>query len=354
MDKIDVDVAIVGGGIAGLWIANLLLRRGIDVALCEGDAVGGGQTGAAQGIIHSGAKYALDGAATSTAQAIAPMAARWRRCLSGRGEIDLRGLPLLAPHCHLWVPNAPHERPTTAFSAASRAGAELVAPRDYPAPFKPGAGTLLRLTDFVVDVPALCQRLAQPLGERLVKMRVQAGDVAVAGGNVEALRNDASAVRARRFVFAAGTGNAALAAAAGCPVPMQRRPLQQVIARGPGPVPIFVHCLADGMAQPALTITTHANRHIIGGGLAEAGATRSKRAQVAAARRALCAALPALDWRERRFDTLRIDRAEPAQAQGARPHQAFVVARGNCLTVWPVKLTFAPLLGDMALRALAA
>ena len=64
MDKIDVDVAIVGGGIAGLWIANLLLRRGINVALCEADAVGGSQTGAAQGIIHSGAKYALDRAAT--------------------------------------------------------------------------------------------------------------------------------------------------------------------------------------------------------------------------------------------------------------------------------------------------
>lgn len=354
MDKIDVDVAIVGGGIAGLWVANLLLRRGTDVALCEADAVGGGQTGAAQGIIHSGAKYALDGAATSAAQAIAPMAARWRSCLSGRGELDLRGLPLLAPHCHLWVPDAPHERLPAVLSAASRAGAEPVASLDYPAPFEPGAGTLLRLTDFVVDVPALCQRLAQPLGERLVKMRVQAGDVAVAGGNVEALRNDASEVRARRFVFAAGTGNAALAAAAGCPVPMQRRPLQQVIARGPGPMPIFAHCLADGMTQPALTITTHDDRHIIGGGLAEAGATRSKRAQVAAAQRALCAALPALNWQERRFDTLRIDRAEPAQAQGARPHQAFVAAHGNCLTVWPVKLTFAPLLGDMALRALAA
>ena len=350
MDNIDVDVAIVGGGIAGLWIANLLLRRGIDVALCEADAVGGGQTGAAQGIIHSGAKYALDGGATSTAQAIAPMAARWRRCLSGRGEIDLRGLPLLAPHCHLWAPKGL----PAVFSKVPWAGAEPVPPRDYPAPFDPGTGTLLRLTDFVVDVPALCQRLAQPLGERLVKMRVQAGDVVVARGKVQALRNDAATVRARRFVFAAGTGNAALAAAAGCSVPMQRRPLQQVIAHGPAPVPIFAHCLAEGMAQPALTITTHDNRHIIGGGLADAGATRSKRAQVAAAQRTLCAALPALDWQERRFDTLRIDRAEPAQAQGARPQQAFVAAHGNCLTVWPVKLTFAPLLGDMALRALTA
>ena len=354
MERIDVDVAIVGGGIAGLWIANLLLRRGIDVALCEGGAVGSGQTGAAQGIIHGGAKYALHDTATPAAQAIAPMAARWRHCLSGGGEVDLRGLPLLAPHCHLWVPKGLHGRLAGGFSAASWDGAEPVAPRDYPAPFEPGAGILLRLMDFVVDVPALCQRLAGPLGERLVKMHVQARDVVATGGKVEALRNDARAVRARRFVFAAGAGNAALAAAAGSPTPMQRRPLQQVFACGPDPVPIFAHCLVDGMAQPALTITTHDDRHAIGGGLAEAGATRSKRAQVAAALRSLRTALPALDWGERRFDTLRINRAEPAQAQGARPDQAFVTAHGNCLTVWPVKLTLAPQLGDMALKALAA
>lgn len=353
MEQIDVDVAIVGGGIAGLWIANLLLQRGTDVALCEGGAVGSGQTGAAQGIIHGGAKYALGGAATPAAQAIAPMAARWRRCFDGHGEIDLRGVPLLAPHCHLWVPKGLHGAVAAVRSAASWAGTEPVASRDYPVPFEPGTGTLVRLTDFVVDVPALCRRLVLPLGERLVKMRVQAHDVVMAGGRVEALRNDTSAVRARRFVFAAGAGNAALAAATGCPTPMQRRPLHQVFANGPSPVPIFAHCLAAGMAQPALTITTHHDRHNIGGGLAEGGATRSKDTQVTAAQDALCAALPALDWRERRFDTLRIDRAEPAQMQRARPDQAFVAAHGNCLTVWPVKLTLTPQLGDMALKALA-
>ena len=160
-------------------------------------------------------------------------------------------------------------------------------------------------------------------------------------------------MRARRFVFAAGTGNEALAAATGHPLPTQRRPLQQVIAQRPDPAPIFAHCL-DGGARPALTITTHGGCHVIGGALAEAGATRSQHEQVAAAQRALSRALPAVDWRRQRYETLRIDRAEPRAAHGRRPDRAAAVTHCNVLTVWPVKLTLAPQLGDLALKALAA
>ena len=354
MDRIDVEVAIVGGGIAGLWIANLLLRRGIEVALCEGGAGGLSQTSAAQGIIHSGVKYALEGAATPASQAIAPMAARWRQCLAGRGEIDLRGVPVLAPHYHLWARGGLGTKLAAALAKQPWAGAEQVAAEDYPAPFERGDGTLFRLQDFALDVPALCRRLATPLGERLLKVRVEPRHVAVAGAKVSALRLDALEVRARRFVFAAGAGNEALAAAAGHPTPMQRRPLQQVFAHGPSPAPIFAHCLTADAPQPALTIATVGGCDAIGGALAEAGAARSEGEQVAAAQQALQTALPGLDWRRRRFDTLRIDRAEPAQADGRRPQQAFAAIGGNCLTVWPVKLTLAPQLGDMALKALGA
>jgi len=33
--NLSCDVAIVGGGIAGLWLMNLLRARGYDVLLCE-------------------------------------------------------------------------------------------------------------------------------------------------------------------------------------------------------------------------------------------------------------------------------------------------------------------------------
>ena len=350
MDRTDVEVAIVGGGIAGLWIANLLLGRGVEVALCD-DGQRPSQTGAAQGIIHTGAKYALDGA-LGAARAIAPMAARWRRCLHGHGEIDLRGVPVLAPNCHLWVPGAPAAGAVAALAKDAHA-IEAVRPADHPAPFAGAPGTLLRLRDFVIDVPALCRRLALPLAGRCLKMPVAAQHIVMAHGAVRALRDEAKEVRARRFVFAAGAGNGALAAATGHSIPTQRRPLQQVIARHPDPAPIFAHCL-DGGARPALTITTHDGCHVIGGAVAEVGATRSQPEQVAAAQRALAQALPGVDWRRHRYETLHIDRAEPRAAHGRRPDRASAVAHGNVLTVWPVKLTLAPQLGDLALKALAA
>ena len=63
MRTIRVDVAVAGGGIAGLWIANLLLLRGFDVALCDPGRAAGVQTRASQGLIHG---------ASSTRSAAAP------------------------------------------------------------------------------------------------------------------------------------------------------------------------------------------------------------------------------------------------------------------------------------------
>ncbi|HCC44093.1 MAG TPA: FAD-binding oxidoreductase, partial [Gammaproteobacteria bacterium] len=52
-----IDIAILGGGIAGLWLLNLLVSRGYSVVLLEKEALGAGQTIASQGMIHGGVKY---------------------------------------------------------------------------------------------------------------------------------------------------------------------------------------------------------------------------------------------------------------------------------------------------------
>ena len=355
MEKVEVDVAIVGAGVAGLWIANLLLQRGIDVAVCEGNELGGGQTGVSQGIIHGGLKYALHGADTPTSRALAAMPARWRRCLSGEGEIDLRGLEVPSNHMHLWGRSTLSGQLATFLGGKLQSGrVRKVAPSDYPPPFRGHSGSLYRLDDFAIDAEALCWRLAAPLQSRLVRMQVRPQDVARRGDAVLALRNDAVAVRARRFVFAAGAGNAALAQAGGFCAPMQRRPLQQVLVRGPGLHPVFAHCLTGAASAPALTVTTRDGGYVLGGRLADAGAVRSKAEQVAAARRALQQCFPWGDWQARCLETLRVDRAEPAQHGARRPDGAHLAAHGNALVAWPVKLALAPALGDMALQALSA
>ena len=78
-DSVQLDAILAGGGIAGLWLTNLLHARGYRVALLEADTVGGAQTLASQGMIHGGIKYALGGSLTGASEAIATMPGRWRR-----------------------------------------------------------------------------------------------------------------------------------------------------------------------------------------------------------------------------------------------------------------------------------
>jgi glycerol-3-phosphate dehydrogenase len=59
-----LDLLIVGGGAAGLWILDTLFWRGARAVLLENDCLGSGQTISAQGIIHGGLKYTLQGSLT--------------------------------------------------------------------------------------------------------------------------------------------------------------------------------------------------------------------------------------------------------------------------------------------------
>src|SRR5262245_41436193 len=93
----EVDVAVIGGGVAGLWCAAALGAAGYSCVLVERQALGAGQTIASQGIIHGGVKYALAGAASRASRAIAQMPETWRACLAGEGTMDLRGVRVLSP-----------------------------------------------------------------------------------------------------------------------------------------------------------------------------------------------------------------------------------------------------------------
>lgn len=72
-NQINVDIVIIGGGIAGLWLLNRLSNSGYNALLFEQDKLGGGQSIASQGMIHGGIKYALGGMLTGSSEAIADM-----------------------------------------------------------------------------------------------------------------------------------------------------------------------------------------------------------------------------------------------------------------------------------------
>ncbi|HAI12838.1 MAG TPA: hypothetical protein DCM28_14110, partial [Phycisphaerales bacterium] len=58
-NPIDMDVVVIGGGVAGLWLLDALHRKGYRCVLLEAHQLGSGQTVASQGILHGGMKYTL-------------------------------------------------------------------------------------------------------------------------------------------------------------------------------------------------------------------------------------------------------------------------------------------------------
>src|SRR5688572_14403163 len=100
----DADIIIYGGGIAGLWTLNLLKNLGYDVLLVEPRAVGGIQTIASQGIIHSGLKYVLGGKINPLARAISTMPEVWKSALRGEGPLDLSKAIIAADSQQLLIP----------------------------------------------------------------------------------------------------------------------------------------------------------------------------------------------------------------------------------------------------------
>lgn len=352
-----VDVAIIGGGIAGLWLLARLRKKGYGALLIESERLGAGQTICAQGIIHGGAKYSLRGSVGESAKMVAEMPALWRRCLNGEGEIDLRGA-LLAEHQYLLATRSPSSRLVAFFASKllrgrmERVGG--IGTSDYPPALRHAAfhGAAYRLDEPIVDVASVLAMLADRHQDAIV---LSDGPAVPSGDGAITLRypgRPALIVRPACTVFAAGAGNASLPWAA-----LQLRPLHMVLVRGLGlPGSLFGHFVGNSDV-PRLTVTTHcdANGHLVwylGGGLAEEGVKRDRPEQIRAARRELATLLPQVDWSRTQFATFAVKRAEAWQSSGARPPGPVVCRDGRMIAAWPTKLTMAPLLADQIERTL--
>jgi glycerol-3-phosphate dehydrogenase len=366
--SLEVDIAIVGGGIGGLWLLNRLRARGCNAVLLEAEALGSGQSVNSQGMIHGGIKYALGGVLTGSSEAIADMPEHWRRCLRGEGDVDLRGANVLSDHFYLWSTESLGSRLTSFFaSKLTRGRVEAVRGGDRHPVFQHAdfRGNLYKLVDMVLDVPSVIRTLADHCRGRIY--RADSADYAFArraDGAIDTLTftaHDASVcIRARQFVFSAGAGNEALLRRLGCDKPaMQRRPLHQALIKHDYPHPLYAHCTGAN-PSPRLTISSHRARDgkwvwYLGGDLATAGVALDSAALIEQGRRELRALLPWIDFGASTWATLRVDRAEPRQPGLVKPDQAFAAVAAGCanaIIAWPTKLTLAPNMADAVERLL--
>lgn len=360
------DIVIFGGGVAGLWLLNRLRKSGLSVILFDSGPLGGGQTHKAQGIIHGGLKYALQGVLTKDASAMAGIPTIWRQCLQGKGEIDLSGVPVLSGQHYLWAPNKFTSKLTGFFaSSALTSKVEVLSKQNYPAIFQNAAfkGEVYSLDEIVIDVSMLIRELVkenqdavykiEPLCDEELKFddtgKLCSATVYLAGSAIE--------VEAQQFIFTAGTGNEVIIKKLkNREIAMQRRPLHMVLAKIPFDYTLYAHCLGLG-PRPRVTITTHHAQDgstiwYLGGQLAEDGIKRSSAEQIKAARDELSALFPWLDFQSTEFATFIVDRAEPKQKGMLKPETSYTKVIENMLVAWPTKLALAPKLAEEIMQYL--
>ena len=359
----NVDVLIVGGGIAGLWLLAELRAAGVN-ALLATDELGKGQTIASQGIIHGGTKYALTGKLTGATLAIGDMPRIWRSALNGEGAVDLKRVNILTESQLLWTSGGIGSRLTGFFaSKAMKSRMEAVPNHAYPELFQTDAfhGGLYRLDEPVLDVPSLLTALREQLAEALMQVDVARSRLRLRDGKYyyEAVLPDSTVVdvMAQQIVLTAGAGNEALLASTAISQRMQRRPLQMVMMRGDMPM-VYAHAL--GMSdKPRATITSHQDSQgktvwYIGGQPAEQGVGKPPSEVIAATRHELAELLPWVDFSDTEWATWDVDRAEMAQSDGGRPDQPGVTHVENVIVAWPTKLAFAPMLARQLLDSFAS
>jgi glycerol-3-phosphate dehydrogenase len=364
--KVEADIVIIGGGVAGLWLLNRLRQQKLTAILLEAGVLGGGQTHKSQGIIHGGMKFAVTGF-NKAATALADMPSIWESCLKGEGEINLKAVPVLSQQQYLWSPQSLAGK-VAGFLAgmAMRTKVDSLPRDEFPEIFRTPEfdGDVYSVPEMVVDVHALIRELVKPHRDAIFKINpIREEDLHLdETGRMTALdihtpMPETLEVRAQQYVFTAGAGNEILFNKVKAKsVATQRRPLHMVYVKLPRSYSLFAHCLSMS-STPRLTITTHQAKDghtvwYLGGNLAEVGVSRNAEDQIKAAKEELTTLFPWLDFSNAQFGTCKIDRAEPLQPNGGRPDTCYVKALQNMIAAWPTKLALAPKLAHEILALL--
>ncbi|MBT3505426.1 MAG: FAD-dependent oxidoreductase, partial [Piscirickettsiaceae bacterium] len=265
---ISTDVVIIGAGIAGLWLHHRLNKMGFHALLLENKSIGNAQTLSSQGIIHGGAKYALNGILSKATQAIGDMPSRWQACLDGQGDVDLTSVKVLADHQLMWSKDQLSSKMVSFFASKALASRmQSVSGSARPQLFQHVGfkGALYQLDEPVLDVATVLESLATPYQNRILHCpSEQTISWQQDNNKISAMQVGNITIKAQHFVLTAGEGNEALLNSLNFKKPaMQRRPLNMVLCKAKDPkqsLPaIYAHSLGSG-SKPIATITSHSDQ----------------------------------------------------------------------------------------------
>lgn len=356
---IECDFVIVGAGITGLWLANRLMQRQYRVIVLEPYAIGHGQSIHAQGIVHGGLKYALQGQMTEDAKALSSIPDLWADCLAGQGPLSLTETEVLSDHQVLWAPGNLSGKVLGFFASQSLASkankitADQTFPMFHDAKIK---GHFYQLNEKVLSMPSCLQNLAKPLTHHLIK--VDQADTIYPIRNAHGIQTIQAMIageviefQAQAYIFSAGRGNAQYWPESPA---MQTRPLKQVALTHPALTACYVHCLSAG-TTPRLTITSHPFGRTqqvwyLGGQLAEESVNLSDEACIQKAKSELGYFFPWINWDEAKYACHYLERTEAKQNHGKKPTSFSVFQQQNAWITWPTKMALAPLVSETILN----
>jgi len=347
------DIVICGGGIAGLWLLNVLIAEGFSVLLIEKGTTGGTQTMASQGMIHGGQRYMLGANSSDHAASVAPLPDRWDACLQGHGELDLSGVEILSQTQVMWPTGgiSTHLALNAATYTLNSKMKKLDAKNVPEALAGISDRPVYELPEKVLNVSSLIRELSTPHASRILS------------GSVEALTRDGLLtvsgilVTAQVVICAAGIGNEEYRDMLGAgELRSQRRPIRQIMVQ-PMPFALFGHGVTTSY-KPRITITSHpldTGDYVwyLGGALADEVLELSEIEAINYAQKEMALLFDYLDWSDKKWATWHGTRAEAYSPTGRLPQGPVIQEYDNVLVAWPTKLTLTPLLGDQVLSLLA-
>lgn len=342
------DIVIIGAGIAGLWLHNLLKSKGYDVLLLEKNAIGSGQTIAAQGIIHSGLKYAFAGKINKLAQSISAMPDRWRAAFQRQGDVDLSSARVNASSQVMLIPNGLMGGLVKLVTKQVLGGNVYeIDKADWPEDIiKSGfKGSVVNMDEPVIDTTSLIRALASPYKDSIKKIDDR--------DPLEFLK--AHNIAPKKIIYTAAASNHEFAKQFGEDkgLQTQHRPLIQAFLK-PAPFELYAH-LVGTSEKPVATITTHKCEDgtltwYLGGAVAERPIDSDPNDAIKAAIKGFQKYMPNINLETLDWATWSINRVEgKSDTDGWMPDTPSLHKTGDAIYCWPTKLTFAPLLGDKVL-----
>ena len=352
MKKLQFDIIIIGGGIAGLWTLALARENNINAILLEKDTLGCGQTIHSQGIIHGGSKYALAGTFSKATNVISEMPSQWQDAINGHGQVKLEAVKVLSDKQYL-IPTSGIDTKVLSFlgSKTMRSHTSKTKNNDLAQSYRDAgiSQSAFQLNEMVLDIQSVLQSFYKQYHRYIFKSEFSLDNVKNTDNGLS-IDIGSQELSSQYVVLACGEGYENIA---NKHQKMQKRPLHMLMATGKNLPPIYAHFIGRS-SKPLLTISSYQYEDetvwYLGGGIAEDGVNINKDEQIDRCKKLLSAYTPNIDLSELSFDSFAINRAEPQQSSLLRPDDAFVTHDKNLLIGWPTKLALAPRFAEKVLE----